>query len=92
MVKAQVAPAQIGRVELLVEFAAHFVKRFRRRALEREDRLLLVADREKRAPDIGPRAAAGVNSATMVRTMLHCFGLVSCASSISTWSMPRSSL
>ena len=38
------------------------------------------------------RAPPGVNSETMVRTMLHCLGLVSCASSISTWSMPRSSL
>ena len=36
--------------------------------------------------------APAKNSAVSSRMISHCFGLVSCASSISTWSMPWSSL
>ena len=36
--------------------------------------------------------APEVNSEMICATMSHCRGLVSCASSISTWSTPRSSL
>ena len=57
MVEAQEAPALFRRVELAGEFAPHLVEGARRRALEREDRLLLVADREHRAPRVRPRAA-----------------------------------
>ena len=65
----------------------------RRRALEREDRLLLVADREQRAGQEAARAGAGgeFRDQLLARSR-HCFSLVSCASSISTWSRPRSSL
>ena len=38
------------------------------------------------------RARAGEELVGQRRMISHCFGLVSCASSISTWSMPRSSL
>ena len=38
---------------------AHLGEGFRRRALEREDRLLVVADREDRAPQAAARAGAG---------------------------------
>ena len=73
------------------EGATHDLEFARRGALKREDRLLFVADREivrltARAP------APAKNSAVSRRMISHCFGLVSCASSISTWSMPRSSL
>ena len=57
--KRKIAPALLRRVELAGEFAAHLVEGARRRALEREDRLLLVADREHRAPHVRPRAAGG---------------------------------
>ena len=57
VMEAQVTPALLGRVELAGEFAPHLIEGKRRRALEREDRLLLVADREHRAPRIGARAA-----------------------------------
>ncbi len=51
---ASPAPAcRIGRANC----APHLVECARRRALEREDRLLLVADREDRAPHVRPRAA-----------------------------------
>src|SRR5690348_7787914 len=40
-----------GILELLFQFAAAHVEFVRRRALEREDRLLLVADREDGAHD-----------------------------------------
>ncbi len=41
-----------------LEVAAHLRKGFRRRVLEREDRLLVVADREDRAPQRAARARA----------------------------------
>src|ERR1700690_4674559 len=59
MVEAYETPALLRRIELLGEFAPHLVEGARRRALEREDRLLLVADREHRAPRVGARAAGG---------------------------------
>jgi hypothetical protein len=58
MMKAQIAPAPFGTVELTGEIAAHLVEGVRRRALKREDRLLLVADREDGALDIVARAEA----------------------------------
>src|SRR5947208_8981989 len=39
-----------------------------------------------------PREPPGRNSATTARMISHCLGLVSCASSTSTWLMPASSL
>ena len=44
--------------QALVKASPHGVELARRRALERKDRLLLVADREDRAPHL-PRAGAG---------------------------------
>ena len=71
----------VGRVERAREQTAHLSESPRHRALEREDRLLFVADGKQGAPYIG-RDPPGRNSATMVSTISHCLGLVSCASSI----------
>ncbi len=60
-------------------------------ALEAVDRLLRVAHGEA-GPGPGPGALAGGDSWVIARRISHCSGLVSCASSTSTWSMPRSSL
>ena len=57
VVETQVAPAELRPVELALEQMPHLVERLRRGALEREDRLLLVADGEDRALDVFARAA-----------------------------------
>ena len=61
-------------------------------ALEAEDRLLVVADREDgaRAVPTPPRPAK--YSTASARTMFHCRALVSCASSTRIWSVCWSSL
>ena len=56
-VEAQMPPAELRRVELAGEKTAHGIEGERRGALEREDRLLLVADRKHRALDVAARAA-----------------------------------
>ena len=53
----QVAPALLLVVELPGEMPAHVVEFLGRGALEREDRLLFVADRKHRAPHVRARAA-----------------------------------
>ena len=50
-----------------LESTAHVVEASRRGALEREDRLLLVADREDRARDVPRAPAPAVNSADQLR-------------------------
>ena len=57
VMEAQEPPALFLVVELAGEQLPHLVEGMRRRALKREDRLLLVADREHRALDVRPRAA-----------------------------------
>ena len=72
-----------GGKEPAPELAAHAGELGRRRSLEGEDRLLLVADREDRARSLRAGAPSpAVNSAASRSTICHCFGLVSCASSI----------
>ena len=61
-------------------------------ALEREDGLLAVADREHGAVVPVRRPSPAKNSAVSAWAMRHCAGAVSCASSSSKWSMPPSSL
>jgi hypothetical protein len=50
MAEPDVAEVALRRTGQAVEFAAHLIERLRRRALKREDRLLLVADGVDRAP------------------------------------------
>ena len=75
---------QSGSGEFPFQLAAAQVEFVRRGALEREDRLLLVADREDGADEPSRAPAPAVNSEMMWSTISHCRGLVSCASSIST--------
>ena len=70
----------------------HFVELLRLGALKTEDRLLLVADHENRSFAVFAGSAPAKKSSVSFSITLHCSGLVSCASSISTWSMPPSSL
>ena len=87
--RARIFPAPRARA---LEMIAHAREGRGIGALEAEDRLLRIADREDGALRLRAPIRPTKNSSASFSTTSHCSGLVSCASSMRMWSRPPSSL